>query len=222
MSGIYSAANGHYHSPHSSRLASGSPGKAIPHFRVRYLGVTRQTKLGLTILLGLGIALAVGVAGRLMRATQAAAVPFALGNEKLGTCPWAGAAGTRQPQTESQALSWMAAKPALLSPAGPPGTAPKPALDDAGWWPAIGKKGPAPSVPGAAARPEKGDKANLPHSGPPGAWHKLDLSPFSSCPLFPPEGPAPLLAGPGGSAAPKDASGADDLAARQQNVTHPR
>jgi hypothetical protein len=69
---------------------------------------------------------------------------------------------------------------------------------------------------------EKGDRSNLPRSGPLGAWHKLDLSPFSSCPLFPPEGPAPLLAGPGGSAAPKDASGADDLAARQQNVTHPR
>jgi hypothetical protein len=86
--------------------------------------VRSRSKIGLAVSLGLGIVLAVGVARRLMWTTPAAAVPLVVGSERPGTR-----------QTQSQGLSWMAVKPALLSPAGPPGTAPKPALDDAGWAP---------------------------------------------------------------------------------------
>jgi hypothetical protein len=105
--------------------------------------VSSRTKIGLAVSLGLGIVLAVGVARRLMWTTPPAATPLAVGSERPGIR-----------QTESQGLSWMAAKPAVLSPAGPPSTAPKPALDDAGWWTVkaeASRPNPAAGAPVAAA-----------------------------------------------------------------------
>ena len=147
--------------------------------------MSSRTKIGLSISLGLGIVLAVGVARRLMRSTPAAATPLTVGSERPGVR-----------QTESQELSWMAAKPAVLTPAGPPSTAPKPALDDAGWWtvtPEVSRPNPAAGVPVVAAA---------------GRGHAA-------------EGAASLLGGADYSPSAKDALGPDDLAARQPDSTQP-
>jgi len=146
--------------------------------------VSSRSKIGLAVSLGLGIVLAVGVARRLMRTTPAVATPLAVGSERPGIR-----------QAESQGLSWMAAKPAVLSPVGPPSTAPRPALDDAGWW----------TVKAEASRPN-------PAAG----------APVAAGRGYATEGPASLLGGDDNSAGAKDALGPDDLAARRPDTTQPR
>ena len=156
--------------------------------------MSSRTKIGLSISLVLGIVLAVGFARRRMWTTPPAATPLAVERERASI-----------QQTESQGLSWMAAKPAVLSPAGPPTTAPKPALDDAGWWTVqaeTSRPNPAAGVPAAVA-------TGVPAAVAAGRGHAA-------------EGPASLLDGADYSAGVKDALGPDDLAARRTDSTQPR
>jgi hypothetical protein len=97
------------------------------------LSVNRETKIGLAVLLGLSIVFAGLLAWRLTQSTEAVAVPPAPEKDEAA----AKAVGQR-PQQDAQVQMCMAAKPALLSPAGPPSPAPKPALDDTASWSAEG------------------------------------------------------------------------------------
>ena len=164
--------------------------------------MSSRTKIGLSISLVLGIVLAVGFARRRMWTTPPAATPLAVERERASI-----------QQTESQGLSWMAAKPAVLSPAGPPTTAPKPALDDAGWWTVqaeTSRPNPAAGVPAAVATGVPAAVATgVPAAVAAGRGHAA-------------EGPASLLDGADYSAGVKDALGPDDLAARRTDSTQPR
>jgi len=93
------------------------------------LSGSRETKIGLAVLLGLSMVFAALLAWRLTQSTEAAAVPPALEKDEA-----AASGRSQRPQQDSQVQMCMAAKPALLSPAGPPSAAPKPALDDAASW----------------------------------------------------------------------------------------
>jgi hypothetical protein len=93
--------------------------------------VSKETKIGLAILLGLVVVVAGVLAWRLTRSTQTAAAPMEKAVEKEKPAADGGASVSPK-QSETQ--NWTAARPALLPPAGPPSTPPKPLIDDMGPW----------------------------------------------------------------------------------------
>ena len=141
------------------------------------LGVSKESKIGLAVPLGLTLLFAAVVVRQVARLGEAQAAPSE--GEKAGDKDQ-----IEVPRCQPRAQSWMASNPTLLIPAGPANTGTKPSWDEGGPLPAS-SAAERPSAQGGKHGGGESSAALLAH--PPKEFDESDKSPG--------DGPAPTPPG---------------------------